>query len=299
MGGLLLLVLVASPLFSMAADETIQDPSISVGGIVAIVLLVAFSFVLLASCVYQSRKLNSARASATRVLRCGGCRRGFRVPASVADAEFMCSRCVTEGRRRMSQVLEEERVNRFARMKESANKTVKLQRVTSTFFKFARRSQSNLVASGSSSKVVTESTNESLVDARDYDCKICFDDQSCIVLLPCCHSGLCEGCAKDMVYMTKECYICRQEVELIAKVKPASLRQQATNEVLDEPPSLSACVVAPETLHHLASRCNTFDESSNNALNPHQVEATNESRRNTLHSLDEETAMSQPYSEAV
>lgn len=245
---------ISSLFICVRADGNVPDPSISAGGIIAIVILVAFSLVLLVSCVYQSRRLSNSQGAGSRVLRCGGCRRGFRVPASVDDAEFMCSRCVTEGRRRMSQVLEEERLARFARMKESANKTVRLQRVTSTFFKFSRKAGSN-VASGSSSKVVCDSANTSMVTegkGDSKDCKICFDDESCIVLLPCCHSGLCEGCAKDMVFMTKECYICRQEVELIAKVKPRKSIED-----------LSACVVAPDSLHHLKSRCNTFDENPN------------------------------------
>lgn len=260
-----LILFVTSPYFCLAADGNISDPSISIGGVIAIVLLVTFSIVLLVTCIYQSKRLNNASETERRVLRCGGCRRGFRVPESVADAEFMCSRCVTEGRRRMSQVLEEERLARFARMKESANTTVKLQRVTSTYFKFARKSQSN-VASLTSSKVVSDSANTSVAGGGGNDCKICFDDESCIVLLPCCHSGLCEGCAKDMVYMTKECYICRQEVELIAKVKVSACDEP--------PPALSACLVAPESLHHLSSRCNTQDNSEEQTTSHQPMPAT-------------------------
>jgi hypothetical protein len=256
--------------FTKAADSEISDPTISAGGITALVLLIVFSLVLLGSCIYQSRRVKARQESLHRVLRCGGCRRAFRVPASVDGAEFMCSRCVTEGRRRMSEVLEEERLARFARMRESANKTVKLERVTSTFFKLARRSVSNLSKSISFKvdRDSPETTNvEDSAESKDgsgNECKICFDDESCIVLLPCCHSGLCEGCAKDLVTMTKECYICRQEVELIAKIRktsaPDPLCSRAVSQAVDER-QLSACLVAPDTLHHLTSRRNTLDES--------------------------------------
>jgi hypothetical protein len=258
-------ILVVFARVAHAADGEVSDPTISAGGITALVLLVVFSIVLVGSCVYQSRRLKSNEEPLHRVLRCGGCRRAFRVPASVDGAEFMCSRCVTEGRRRMSEVLEEERLARFARMRESANKTVKLERVTSTFFKYARRSISNIGRS-SSFKEGTTTPNTSAVDDSKGDggneCKICFDDESCIVLLPCCHAGLCEGCAKDLVTMTKECYICRQEVELIAKVKKnGPLGNPRTNSQAVDERQMSACLVAPDTLHHLTSRRNTMEEA--------------------------------------
>ena len=296
-----------------AADSEISDPTISTGGITALVLLVVFSLVLLGSCIYQSRRIKGRQEPLHRVLRCGGCRRAFRVPTAVDGAEFMCSRCVTEGRRRMSEVLEEERTARFARMKESANKTVKLERVTSTFFKLARRSLSNL-GNASSIKDGHEKTGWPGVDDTSVpkgelgnECKICFDDESCIVLLPCCHAGLCEGCAKDLVTMTKECYICRQEVELIAKIKkPGAIdaaNSRNASQVFDER-HMSACLVAPDTLHHLTSRRNTVDE----APGPMRM-ATNESftdhppafepqmsRRNTLH-LSDSTLRPEPIEE--
>ena len=273
----------------------------SAGGIVALVLLIAFSLVLMGSCIYQSRRRKSEEVPQHRVLRCGGCRRAFRVPISVEGAEFMCSRCVTEGRRRMSEVLEEERVARFSKMRESANKTVKLKRLTSTFFKLTKRSQSNLESTGTS-KIHGDSVEPSFVEdgkvaaEGSNECKICFDDENCIVLLPCCHSGLCEGCAKDLVTMTKECYICRQEIELLAKIRrPAKGISTTGSQILDDH-HLSACLMAPDALHHLTSRQNTFEDGmlpgvtrrgaqEDGHFEPPTLDVSM-SRRNTLHALD-------------
>jgi len=293
-----------------AADNEISDPTISTGGITALVLLIVFSLVLLGSCIYQSRRLKNRQEPLHRVLRCGGCRRAFRVPASVDGAEFMCARCVTEGRRRMSQVLEEEKLARFARMRESANKSVKLERVTSTFFKLMRRSMSN-VGNTSSVKDGRDTPENPVLDGPrgsktnlDNECKICFDDESCIVLLPCCHAGLCEGCAKDLITMTKECYICRQEVELIAKIKKPgthnAFNSRSGSQLIDDR-HLSACLVAPDTLHHLASRRNTTDEPAEGGVDEVNPEppfflVPQMSRRDTVH-LQDSTLRPEPIEE--
>jgi hypothetical protein len=251
---------------------------------VALVLLVIFSIILVVSCIYQSKRGSNTSESQHRILRCGGCRRAFRVTASVDGDEFMCSRCVTEGRRRMSVVLEEERVARFARMREAANKSVKLERVTSTFFKIGpmrSKSGTNLSTPVKSSEAVAELSRQPTADDVG-DCKICFDDQSCIVLVPCGHSGICEGCAKDLVTFTKECYICRNEIELIAKIKrPVT----SPSTILTGHPGLlnsqlSALCVAPDSLHHQTSRRNTTDAEI----------VSYGSRRHTMESLPEEPA---------
>jgi hypothetical protein len=244
------LFLAAAPVHSAANGEA-ADPEISTGGICALVLLSVFSVVLLMSCVYQSRK-NRRQPPEFRILRCGGCRRAFRVPASIEGASFMCSRCVTEGRRRASEVSREEREERFQKMRESARKTVHLQRLTSTYFQLVRGGSSqkqDLKRDNLSTPMTSES--EGSVD----ECKICFDDESSIVLLPCGHGGLCEGCAKDLVTITKECYICRTEVELLAKIRKtrAELAGEKASEIEN------AHLVAPDTLHHLTSRQNTSD----------------------------------------
>ena len=285
-----------------AADAENQDPAISAGGIAALVILVVFAAVLLGSCIYQSRKSASQDEPQHRILRCGGCRRAFRVPAAVEGVDFMCSRCVTEGRRRMSVVLEEERLARFARMREAANKSIKLERVTSTFFKIAsRRSKSGVPvtpetpdspdrADGAVGPVLThQKTGQSLPGGTE--CKICFDDESCIVLIPCGHSGICEGCAKDLVTLTKECYICRSEIELIAKIKkPKTGAGQSATALHNHPQrtssdlfanELSAWYVAPDSLHHLASRRNTCEDST-----------TSITRRHTLENLDQHAVSS-------
>lgn len=305
--GLLCFLIVNNPLVE-AADGEISDPTISAGGITALVLLVVFSLVLVGSCVYQARRMKSRQEPLHRVLRCGGCRRAFRVPASVDGAEFMCSRCVTEGRRRMSEVLEDERVARFARMRESANKTVKLERVTSTFFKIARRSLSNLGRSASlkdGTSTPDTGGGESKGD-NGNECKICFDDESCIVLLPCLHAGLCEGCAKDLVTMTKECYICRQEIELIAKIKrPVPTENLRSTSNANDERRLSACLVAPDTLHHLASRRNTMEEApiaitrrgtEELTTDPLPTLLSQQSRRNTLN-MNESSLRPEPIEE--
>ena len=234
-----LLLLTSTSLTAVHASEAeSNNPTISTGGVTALVLLVVFSVILLGSCIYQSRKIRSADTPENRVLRCGGCRRAFRVPTGVDGAEFMCTRCVTEGRRRMSVVLDEERNARFEKMRASANKPVQLERVTSTFFKVARGSII-LPREGAETE---PGTPESL------ECKICFDDESCIVLLPCGHGSLCEGCAKDLVTATKECYICRTEIELIAKIRKPCVAGAVSSS------NVHACLVAPDTLHHLTSR---------------------------------------------
>ena len=261
-----------------SADLENQDQVISSGGIIALVLLVTFAVILLGSCIYQSRKKVHQSDPQHRVMHCGGCRRAFRVPSSVDDADFMCSRCVTEGRRRMSKVLEEERIVRFAKMKESANQPIKLQRVTSTFFKVASRRTKSILGNnpGLSKTPGTRETSieeESSRTATTTECKICFDDESCIVLIPCGHSGVCEGCAKDLVTLTKECYICRSDIELLAKIKLKPSRSDkvqkgssttSNNNLMTDDDTrnhLSALYVAPDTLHHLTSRGNTNEDS--------------------------------------
>ena len=281
-----------------AADAEHQDPAISAGGIAALVILVVFAAILLGSCIYQSRKSATQDEPQHRILRCGGCRRAFRVPATVEGVDFMCSRCVTEGRRRMSVVLEEERLARFARMREAANKSVKLERVTSTFFKIAsRRSKSGIPAtpetpdSPDRADVLThQKTNQSL--AGGSECKICFDDESSIVLIPCGHSGICEGCAKDLVTLTKECYICRSEIELIAKINKKSKTKSTPKEDQTQRTTsnlfgneLSAWYVAPDSLHHLASRRNTCEDSSTSLV---------VDRRNTIENIPQTEQVSSP-----
>lgn len=265
----------------IAVDAESSNPTISTGGIIALCLLTVFSVILLGSCIYQSRKMRSADSPESRILRCGGCRRAFRVSASVDGAEFMCTRCVTEGRRRMSVVLDEERAARFEKMRQSANKKIELQRVTSTFFKLARPS---LIAGGSasSSKLpVGETTQPGTPES--LECKICFDDESCIVLLPCGHGSLCEGCAKDLVTATKECYICRTEIELIAKIRKPAAKLNGSQSF--DGAHVSALFVAPDTLHHLTSRIHTDDEILGGSVmdefeQPPPLETTT-SRRNT------------------
>jgi hypothetical protein len=276
---------------AVAADVENSDPVLSGGGITALVLLVVFSAILLGSCIYQSRKKSDEDLPEFRILRCAGCRRSFRVPSVVDGAEFMCSRCVTEGRRRMSLVLEEERMARFARMREAANQSVKLERVTSTFFRVSNRSKSTLGRSKTNTDLREETTKD-LEAASSTECKICFDDESCIVLVPCGHSGLCEGCAKDLVTLTKECYICRSEIELIAKIKSKISTQKSYDENATPCGSstlfdahLSAFYVAPDTLHHQASRRNTAEEGGLLGLPPPTMEMSR-SRRSTINNLD-------------
>ena len=115
--------------------------------------------------------------------------------------------------------------------------------------------------------------------------------------------------------MTKECYICRQEIELIAKVKKPAKQGSGTGSQLFDDNQLSACLVAPDTLHHLTSRQNTLEDLSaasggrRGTLEDHSLDAPSlelaPSRRNTLHALDpimrpetidEEPIMSQPTS---
>ncbi|KAF4758398.1 hypothetical protein FOZ63_026353 [Perkinsus olseni] len=100
---------------------------------------------------------------------------------------------------------------------------------------------------------------------EDNLCEICFDDEARVVLLPCGHGGLCEGCAKDIISSTGNCYLCRQPVKLVAIVgrqEPSKRRTTSAvsaSRVDREASDMSsdnyfAQVVGPDQLHHLESR---------------------------------------------
>mmetsp|Transcript_10678 Transcript_10678/g.9086 ORF Transcript_10678/g.9086 Transcript_10678/m.9086 type:complete len:261 (-) Transcript_10678:416-1198(-) len=98
---------------------------------------------------------------------------------------------------------------------------------------------------------------------EDNLCQICFDAEARVVLLPCGHGGLCEGCAKDIIATTGNCFLCRQPVKLVAIVgreEPPVKRTASTASRLERGASSMstdnyfAQVVGPDQLHHLESR---------------------------------------------
>ncbi|KAF4680591.1 hypothetical protein FOZ60_013237 [Perkinsus olseni] len=216
----------------------------------------------------------------TQICRCGGCRRRFRVSANIQADTFMCRRCIREGRRRASVVEAEEREKRLDSLNNAPKKVMTLHRVSSHFY----RMKSKVFGGESSSDSLSDTTElntrsnsrptmsirrgfTKAVDAGQVEvpeselCKICFDAEARVVLLPCGHGGLCEGCAKDLIIASSECYICRQPVKLIAKLGRKALPRttSTTSAVSRQASGMSADnylaeVVGPDQLHHLESR---------------------------------------------
>ncbi|KAF4707675.1 hypothetical protein FOZ63_025095, partial [Perkinsus olseni] len=86
-----------------------------------------------------------------------------------------------------------------------------------------------------------------------HPCKICMDDLATVVLLPCGHGGLCEGCAKDLVLRTTKCYMCRKRIEMLGLV-----REAGSDELLHP--------IAPSHLHHSQSRARDADAAPDHAV---------------------------------
>lgn len=59
-----------------------------------------------------------------------------------------------------------------------------------------------------------KSKDESKTEIEDNDCKICFEKRIDIVLTPCGHVVVCDGCSKDL----KNCPVCRNNVVKAVKM---------------------------------------------------------------------------------
>ncbi|KAF4694379.1 hypothetical protein FOZ60_008249 [Perkinsus olseni] len=250
-------------------------------GVLAFVL--ALSLVI---CLVFAKRMPSDVG--THICRCGGCGRRFRVPSTIPADTFMCRNCIREGRRRQSIVLEEEREERLNDMNSAPKRVMTLHRVSSHFYRMKTRvfgSSPNDddieedIESGSQGldedaqrptinihRGFTKAVDAGQVQIpEDNLCEICFDDEARVVLLPCGHGGLCEGCAKDIISSTGNCYLCRQPVKLVAIVgrqEPSKRRTTSAvsaSRVDREASDMSsdnyfAQVVGPDQLHHLESR---------------------------------------------
>lgn len=49
--------------------------------------------------------------------------------------------------------------------------------------------------------------------APTSECILCMDAERCVVLRPCRHLCLCEGCAKAVMGCDRRCPLCRKEIE--------------------------------------------------------------------------------------
>ncbi|KAF4654925.1 hypothetical protein FOL46_008474 [Perkinsus olseni] len=111
-----------------------------------------------------------------------------------------------------------QRRDRLSAMRRAKSQTFKIKRMTSTFFRV--RSGEDAIPVGKSK--ATLDIDDLANDEDDGTCKVCFEDPATIVLLPCGHGGLCQGCAKDLVLSGKSCYICGKEFHMLAELKAKS-----------------------------------------------------------------------------
>ncbi|KAF4655839.1 hypothetical protein FOL47_009260 [Perkinsus chesapeaki] len=208
--------------------------------IVIIVLLFGIAGVLL----WQRKRSSPFRARGVRA-SCQLCGRERRVPPELLSHldDFVCRDCVRAAFPEMNDsqprqfpavssdfrddeilpppISEEElrRSDRLAAMKRAKSQTFKIKRMTSTFFRV--RSDENPLPVGKSKSSLD--VDDLACDENDGTCKVCFEDPATIVLLPCGHGGLCQGCAKELVLSGKPCYICGEEFHMIAELKAKSL----------------------------------------------------------------------------
>ena len=210
------------------------------------ILFLAFSLfgLLLICCCYQLKKQNVDEFN-YRVIHCGGCGRAYRLPPTIEVESFMCATCVSEGRRPRSVVEEEERNERLDKMEHATTRNIRLEKLGSTFFRILRGETNRIERQ--KSLAMTKAFEESSAD----ECKICYADHTSMIILPCGHGGLCQGCTKDLIHHSKECYICRGPIEFIAEIKRKDVWRSHDEE---GPEKFVAEVVGPSQLHHKESR---------------------------------------------
>ncbi|KAF4651533.1 hypothetical protein FOL47_000325, partial [Perkinsus chesapeaki] len=106
-----------------------------------------------------------------------------------------------------------------------------------------------------------ELSDLALDDDDDGTCKICMENPATIILLPCGHGGLCQGCAKDLVLAGKTCYICREEFTMLAEMsqKWPSEREKEAKKEKDVKGEYLGRMIRPDALHHAASTARAED----------------------------------------
>ncbi|KAF4676304.1 hypothetical protein FOL47_006460 [Perkinsus chesapeaki] len=203
------------------------------------------------------------KAQNTVVVQCAGCGRAIRIYHDSTFRAAMCRDCLRASMRRMSEARREKEKAAVVALEQNANERCdevrKLERVSSTFFHIGSPRETKEDADedegSDSSKTKGSISRETSPDEQvAHPCKICMDAVATVVLLPCGHGGLCEGCAKDLVLRTTKCYMCRERIEMLGLVKDAG-----DDGELFHP-------VAPSHLHHLESRAQQGRRDSDPSL---------------------------------
>ncbi|KAF4710936.1 hypothetical protein FOZ63_027155 [Perkinsus olseni] len=202
--------------------------------------------------------------SSLQVVQCAGCGRAIRIYRETSFGAAMCRDCLRAGMRRMSAARREKEAAAVVALEQNATERCdevrSLQRLSSTYFRIgslrepAKRSGEEKDGSSVPDDDDASTSRETSPDEKvAHPCKICMDDLATVVLLPCGHGGLCEGCAKDLVLRTTKCYMCRKRIEMLGLV-----REAGSDELLHP--------IAPSHLHHSQSRARDADATPDDAV---------------------------------
>mmetsp|Transcript_19250 Transcript_19250/g.16484 ORF Transcript_19250/g.16484 Transcript_19250/m.16484 type:complete len:323 (-) Transcript_19250:111-1079(-) len=269
-----------------------SSPAVSGGWwvlvIVIIVLLLGIAGVLL----WQRKRTSPFRSRGVRA-SCQLCGRERRVPPELISHldDFVCRDCVRAAFPEMnesqprefpagsSEFLDDETVpppiseeemrrrDRLSAMKRAKSQTFKIKRMTSTFFRV--RSDEDPLPVGKSKSSLD--IDDLACDENDGTCKVCFEEPATIVLLPCGHGGLCQGCAKELVLSGKPCYICGEEFHMIAELKAKSMGGQDDDgdDATAGKERFIGKLIRPDSLHH--SKSAAPKDSSDDSGSPPSV----------------------------
>ncbi|KAF4667143.1 hypothetical protein FOZ61_008604 [Perkinsus olseni] len=199
----------------------------------------------------------------TVVVQCAGCGRAIRIYRETSFGAAMCRDCLRAGMRRMSAARREKEAAAVVALEQNATERCdevrSLQRLSSTYFRIgslrepAKKSDKDEDGGSVPDDDASTSRETSPDEKVAHPCKICMDDLATVVLLPCGHGGLCEGCAKDLVLRTTKCYMCRKRIEMLGLV-----REAGSDELLHP--------IAPSHLHHSQSRARDADAAPDDAV---------------------------------
>ncbi|EER07056.1 hypothetical protein Pmar_PMAR015469 [Perkinsus marinus ATCC 50983] len=147
--------------------------------------------------------------------------------------------------------------NRLKAMERAKSQMFEIKRVTSTFFKVNSSGNVETVPTTRGSLELSDLA----VDDDDGTCKICMENPATIILLPCGHGGLCQGCAKDLVLAGKTCYICREEFTMLAEMNQKWSKSEAVitatsdheEDQRKEEAEYLGRMIRPDALHHVTS----------------------------------------------
>ena len=89
-----------------------------------------------------------------------------------------------------------------------------------------------------------------LLESADIECSICCLGVACMVILPCGHGGICEGCAKAIIAKSCKCYLCRRKVEVLAKISCPYIKDKYPTEILT-PMTANACIIGSNNVHNI------------------------------------------------